>query len=84
MKDEVRDVSKETRTIKSLLKKVDVPKDTKVMSCKQLAEKYSYNIPLVTVEEFERFDKELEDPNSSLREDVVSFKNSRILTNNKP
>lgn len=78
LKDEVREVSKETQTIKTLmLKKEQVSRDPKIMSCKQLADKYSYNIPLTTVEEFERFDMALGDPNSSLREDVVGFKRFR-------
>ncbi|OXU25902.1 hypothetical protein TSAR_011807 [Trichomalopsis sarcophagae] len=79
LKDEVKEVSKETRTIKSMIqRKGDVSKDPKVISCKQLADKYSYNIPLATVEEFERFDKELGDTNSSLREDVIAVLPSGI------
>lgn len=68
--DEVRDVKSETRQIKTLLQKKKTPQ---AMTCKQLAERNSYIIPLPSMEEFERFDKELEDPNSNLRTDLVSF-----------
>lgn len=81
MKDEVNYVSRETRNIKSLVKQVEGPKDAKVMSCKQLADKYSYVIPLPTVEEFQRFDRELGDPKSDLRDDVVSFVTKNVPYN---
>ncbi|KAJ8674155.1 hypothetical protein QAD02_005417 [Eretmocerus hayati] len=37
----------------------------------QIAKKYNYKIPLQTLEDFERFDQELRNPNSSLYDDVV-------------
>ena len=68
--EEVKDISNETHNIKSLLSK---PGDIKVMNPKQLARKHGYNIPIQTIEEFEKFDKELENANSTLRSDFVSI-----------
>lgn len=67
-------MTNESQGIRDFLLKSDLNPNTTgtVMSIKQLAVKYSYTIPIPSIDEFEKFDNELEDPRSTLKADVVS------------
>ena len=69
---ESKNVTDELQSLKTIVLQFKETDVNNITNCKQLSEKYLYRIPLRTIEEFEKFEKELGDSKSTLRTDFVS------------
>lgn len=71
---QIKSNTEEIATIKTLLLKQTMNEDV-ILNRNQLSAKYSYELPFLTVQSFQEFDKELENRKSGLCSDVVSIYN---------
>ena len=70
MKDDMKIMKDDIQVVKSTQIKTTGLDKNFIGSIQQLVEKYQYNIPFNSIEDFEQFDSNLK-KNDSLKEDVV-------------